>query len=154
MVFIRTEWQLWGLSNRVLNLKVTVLQPLVRAAELWTRLCGEEPVAEAELAQYHSALWGRREEAGDHTWFLLEEDPGAERNTWSNGGKKGKRRRRQIHGKGEDNDNGTQGEHIKGSRNERLKEKGCTYALEQRFTRWSLGNLRGSLREFEGFLNK
>lgn len=34
---------------------------------------------------------------------------------------RGGTRRRQIHGKGEDNDNVTQGQHIKGSKNERLK---------------------------------
>lgn len=41
----------------------------------------EEPVAEAERAQHRSALLGRMEAEGDHTWSLLWEDPKVEKNT-------------------------------------------------------------------------
>lgn len=104
---------------------ITTLQPRVRAAVLWKSVCGEEPVAEAEQAQHHSALWGRREAAGDHTWSPLWEDPEAERNTWGNEKKKKKgwtdtktshkrtdRRQWQWN---------THGQQVTGSRNERLK---------------------------------
>lgn len=75
--------------------RVTGLQPRWGRAGLGMSVCVAEPAAEAEPAQHRSALWAKKEAAGDRTRSPLSEVPEAGRNTWINrttGTRTGRRR--------------------------------------------------------------
>lgn len=62
--------------------QVAGLQPPSGAARLETSACVAEPAVEVELAPHRSALWAKKEAAGDRTWSPLSEAPEVGRNTW------------------------------------------------------------------------